>query len=159
MSSSTSFDALRRANPRNKASFATSVDAARARLATVGITDEPRAHHRRPRRRLIGVTVAGAAVAVTAVAVLLTTSSTRGVESAAAAIKKAVTLSAASAELSGTASVRMTHDGQLWAHKVVRWNGDDIEITDDTRERDDVRPRSLLRRLGRARQREEHRPG
>jgi hypothetical protein len=30
------------------------------------------------------------------------------------------------------ATVRMTQDGRLWAHKVVRWNGEDLEITDDS---------------------------
>jgi hypothetical protein len=56
---------------------------------------------------------------------------TPGVEDAAAVMKKAATLTAASADEPGTATVRMTHVGRLWAHKVVRWNGDDLEITDD----------------------------
>ncbi len=37
-------------------------------------------------------------------------------------------MTAASAERSGTAVVRMTHDGRAWAGKTVRWNGDDIAI-------------------------------
>jgi hypothetical protein len=47
-------------------------------------------------------------------------------------MKKAATLTAASADQSGSATVRMTHDGQLWTHKVVRWHGDDLEITDES---------------------------
>jgi hypothetical protein len=139
VSTSHSFDALRRANPRNKANFAQSVDAAAVvvaeRIATADGTGEPRARHLRPHRRFAGIIAAGAVLAAAAaVAVFLTVGSsgvTPGVENAAAAIKKAVTLTAASAEQSGTATVRMTHDGQAWAHKVVRWNGDNVEITDD----------------------------
>jgi hypothetical protein len=129
--------ALRRANPRNKASFAGSVDAAgaavRARIATAGTTDAPRVRHLRPRRRLIGVTAGVALAAAAAVAVFLTVGSSGvapGVDNAAAAVKKAASLTAASAEQSGTTTVRMTHRGQLWAEKVVRWNGADVEITD-----------------------------
>jgi hypothetical protein len=57
---------------------------------------------------------------------------TPGVENAAAAIKKAASLTAAAAEQSGTVDVRITHNGQLWAHKVVQWNGDDLAFTDDS---------------------------
>lgn len=136
MSRSESFAALRRANPRGKASFAEAVDAAaaevRLRIATAGMTVEP-PREIRPRRRLVGVTAGVALAAAAAVAAFLTVGSsgvTPGVENAAAAVKNAVSLTAASAERSGTATVRMTHDGQLWAHKVVRWNGDDLELTD-----------------------------
>jgi len=136
MSTSESFDALRRANPRSDADFAEAVDQAaaeiRQRIATA-VSDAPRAGRVR-RRRLLGVAAVGAAaVAVSAAAVLAVGSSgVPGVESAAAAIKKAATVTAASARQSGTATVQMTHDGQLWAHKVIHWNGDDVEITDDS---------------------------
>jgi hypothetical protein len=140
VSTSESFDALRRANPRNDASFAGSVDAAaaavQARIAAAGTTDAPRVRDLSRRRRNVGVSVAGVALAAAAaVAVFLTVGSPGvgpGVENAAAAIKKAARLTAASAERSGTATVRMTHDGRPWAHKVVRWNGGDVEITDDS---------------------------
>jgi hypothetical protein len=139
MSTSESLAALRRANPRGKASFAEAVDAAaaevRLRIATAGMIDPPRVRRRRPRRRLVGVT-AGLALAAAAVgAAFLTVGSSGvspGVENAAAAVKKAASLTAASAEQSGTATVRMIHDGQLWTHKVVRWNGDDLEITEES---------------------------
>jgi hypothetical protein len=98
---------------------------------------EPRLRHARPRGRLVGVTAAGIALAAAAaVAAFLTVGSsgvTPGVENAAAAIKKAATLTAASAEQSGTADVRITHDGQLWAGKVIRWNGDDVKLNDSSR--------------------------
>lgn len=97
---------------------------------------EPRLRQVRPRRRLVGVTAAGVALAVTAVAAFLTVGSsgvTPGVENAAAAIKKAATLTAASADKSGSVDVRITHDGQLWAGKVIRWNGDDVELNDSSR--------------------------
>ena len=138
MSTSQSLDALRRANPRNKPGFDEAVDAAAAevwaRVEAAVAADEPHPRQFRPRRRIVGVSVAGVALATAAaVAVFLTVGSsavTPGVENAAAAFKKAARLTAASAERSGSATVQMTHDGRLWAHKTVRWNGDDLEITD-----------------------------
>jgi hypothetical protein len=139
MSTSPSLEALRRANPRNKASFTEEVDAAaaavRLRIATAESTGERRERHLRPHRRLVPLMAGVALAAVAAVAVFITVGSsgvTPGVENAAAAIKRAATLTAASAERSGTATVQMTHDGQLWTHKTVRWNGDDVEITDES---------------------------
>ena len=142
MNRSESFEALRRANPRGQASFAETVDAAtaevRLRIATAGATDEPRVRHVRPGLHLVGFSAVGVALAAAAaVAVFVAVGSsggipggTPGVENAAAAIKKAVTLSAVSAQQSGTVNVRMTHDGELWASKVIRWNGDNVEISD-----------------------------
>jgi hypothetical protein len=140
MSTSQSFEALRRANPRSEAGFDEAVDAAaaevRGRIEAAVAADRPHGRRLRPRRRLLGVAAAGIALAATAaVAVFLTVGSsgvTPGVESAAAAIKKAATLTATSADQSGRATVRMTHDGQLWAYKTVRWNGDDLEISDES---------------------------
>lgn len=140
MSTSESLEALRRANPRRQARFAEAVDAAagavRARIETADTAG--RRHRRRPSpgRRLVGVSAVGIAlVATAAVAVFLTLGSssvTPGVENADAVMKRAATLTAASADQSGTATVRMTHNGQLWALKVVRWNGDDLALTDGT---------------------------
>jgi hypothetical protein len=45
---------------------------------------------------------------------------------------KAVTATAASAERSGTAVVRITHNGELWAGTTVRWNGDDMSLSSAT---------------------------
>jgi hypothetical protein len=138
MSTSPSLDALRRANPRNKASFNEAVDiaatAVRLRIATADST-EPRERHRRPHRRLVGLTAGVALATAAGAAIFLAVGSsgvTPGVENAAAAIKKAALLTVASAEQSGTATVQMTHDGRVWTHKTVRWNGDDIEITDQS---------------------------
>src|SRR4029453_17639500 len=130
MSTTEIFDALRGANPRSEASLAEEVDAVRAevrlRIAAAGVTDERRLRQVRRGRRLLGLSAAGVALAAAAaVALFLTVASagvTPGVRNAAAAIKKAATLTAASAEQSGTVDVRITHDGQLWAGKVVRWN-------------------------------------
>ena len=57
---------------------------------------------------------------------------TPGVDNAADAIERAATRTATSADQSGSVTVRMTHDGQLWAHKTVRWNGDDLAISDES---------------------------
>ena len=136
MTTSESFQALRRANPRAQEGFERSVDAVAdaVRLHLVTATDEAR--HSHPRRRLVRVSAAGAsvAVAVVAVAAFLTVGSSDdgpGVESAAAAVTKAATLTAASAERSGTVVVRMTHNGRPWAGKTVRWNGADVTIAED----------------------------
>ena len=140
MSTSESFEALRRANPRRKAGFAEAVDLAaaevRARIETAVIAEQPHGRQLRPRRRLVGVSAAGVSLAAAAaVAVFLTLGSSGvspGVDDAAAAMKTAATVTAASADQSGVATVRMTRDGQLWTHKVVRWHGDDLEIDDET---------------------------
>ena len=135
MTTSESFQALRRANPRAQEGFERSVDAVAdaVRLRLVTATDEPRPS--RPRRRLVRVSAAGVSlVVVVAVAAFLTVGSSGdgpGVESAAAAVTKAATLTAASAERSGTVVVRMTHNGKPWAGKTVRWNAADVSIADD----------------------------
>src|SRR5262245_37577105 len=134
--------ALRDANPRRDARFAAAVeadtDALRRRLADAlvdtPVVIPPRAR-RSPRRGALRVGTTGVALAVTAATVAFLTLGSSGkgpgVENAAAAIAHAATLTAASAERSGTAVVRMTHGGEPWAGKTVRWNGDDVEITRD----------------------------
>jgi hypothetical protein len=135
MTPSESFQALRRANPRAQEGFERSVDAVAdaLRLRLVTATDERRRSH--PRRHLVRVSAVGASLAVVvAVAAFLTVGSSGdgpGVESAAAAVTKAATLTAASAERSGTVVVRMTHNGRTWAGKTVRWNGADVAIAED----------------------------
>ena len=136
MTTSESFRALRRANPRVKAGFTRSVEAAadavRHRIAA-SHAEAPRYSLRR--RRLVGVSAAGAAVAAAAaVAAIVTIGSPGpgpGVESAIAAVKEAATVSAASAERSGTAVVRITHNGKLWAGTTVRWTGADLAVSRD----------------------------
>jgi hypothetical protein len=66
-----------------------------------------------------------------------------GVQSANAAFERAATITAASAELSGTAVVRMSHDGKPWAGSTIRWNGDDISVKSDIPDRNG-RPGSAL---------------
>jgi len=142
MKTADSLEALRRANPRHKAGFAEAVDLAaaelRVRIETAVGADQPHGRQFRP-RRLVGFSAAGIALATTAaVAVFLTLGSsgvTPGVQGAAAAVKMAARLTAASADQSGTATVRMTRDGQTWTHKTIRWNGNDLEITDESRGR------------------------
>ena len=77
---------------------------------------------------------ATAAVAAAGVAAFLTTGSPSGgpgVENAtAAAVERAATVTAASAEQSGIAVVHVTHNGEFWAGKTVRWNGADVAIAE-----------------------------
>jgi hypothetical protein len=141
MTTSESFHALHRANPRAQAGFARSVEAAaeaaRARIAATppDVAHTPRA----PRRRLVRLSAVGAslAVAVTAVSVLSGGSpgGGSGVESASAAVTRAASVTAASARESGTAAVRITHGGEVWAAATIRWHGDDLTLSRDAPQR------------------------
>jgi hypothetical protein len=59
-----------------------------------------------------------------------------GVANAAAAVKKAATVTAAAAERSGTAVVRIDHNGEAWAGTTVRWHGEDMAKEDMALPRD-----------------------
>ncbi len=145
MKTSESVQALRRANPRTRAGFAQLVDATAeavgAQLATAVADVAMDAGARRSRtgrpqaRRRAGVSLAGVTLAAgAAAAVFLTIVSPDGgpgIENAAAAVKKAATVTAASAERSGTAIVRITHNGRAWAGTTIRWNGSDLAVSRD----------------------------
>ena len=124
-------DALRRANPRAEAGFDEAVEAVsravRAQLGTRAAAQSPR----RSRRGLVRLSVALAAGAVAVAAVVSLSGGPSGAPDAAAAVRKAATVSAASAERSGTAVVRLTHDGDLWAGTTIRWHGDDVSVSSD----------------------------
>jgi hypothetical protein len=130
---SESIQALRRANPRGHEDFTAAVEeaatAVHARLATP-VTPSRRS----PRRRLIGASALAASLAAAAaVAVVLTVGSSGvRVESAEAAMRTAAATTAASAEESGTATVRITQNGAPWAGKTVRWNGADLAVAEDS---------------------------
>ncbi|HET7855544.1 MAG TPA: hypothetical protein VFL41_03730 [Gaiellaceae bacterium] len=135
MNTPDSLRALRAANPRLEEGFADSVDVVadvvRARVAS---TREPHPGRAPRRRRLARAAAAGGALAVAAaVAALLTLGSPRRgpVGDAAAAVEKAATLTSGSAERSGTAVVRITHDGKLWAGTTIQWNGADLALSQD----------------------------
>jgi hypothetical protein len=123
-------ETLRRANPRAESGFTQTVDVTAERLRAELLTATPQR-----KRRLVPLSAAGALLAAGAVVAALTFGSPSGgpgVENAAAEVKKAASVTASSAEHSGTAVVRMTHNGQLWAGKTVRWNAADMSITEDT---------------------------
>jgi hypothetical protein len=136
MNMSESFQALRRANPRAKEGFAQSVEAAadvvRAQIGTVN-APELRTRRSHPRRGLVGISVAATTLAATAAVVAFLTVGSPGggpgVENAVAAVKRAATLTAASAERSGTVVVRITHNGEVWAGKTIRWHGEDLYLS------------------------------
>jgi hypothetical protein len=136
MSTSESFEALRRANPRSRAAFAESVAAVRAQIAVTEAGRVESGRHRRP--GLVRLAVVGAAVtvaiAVAAVAVR-SPGGGPGVEDATAVVRKAATVTAAAAESSGTAVVRITHNGELWAGSTIRWNGGDLGVRRDAPQR------------------------
>jgi hypothetical protein len=139
MTMSGSLQALRRANPRAKAGVAESVEATadtlRARLAVDGGAPAPPTRHAVPRRRLgrafaVGAALAAAA-AVAAVLVVAPPGVGPGVANAAAAVRKAATVTAAAAERSGTAVVRITHNGSIWAGTTIRWHDRDLALSSD----------------------------
>jgi hypothetical protein len=131
MNTTDTLEALRRANPRHRDDFPEQVQAAtetvRARLAVAEPID--------PRRRRSRLPIAGVALAAAAAVAVFVTVGTPGggpgVESARAAIERAATVTAASADRSGIAVVRITHDGLPWAGRTIRWNGDDLESVGD----------------------------
>ena len=116
MSTPESIEALRRANPRSDAALAVAVEAVRARLATTDVIPV------RARRRRRNVTLGSDGTGP-------------GVEDATAAARQAATVTAAAAEQSGTAVVRITHDGELWAGSTIRWNGRDLGVRSDAPDR------------------------
>jgi hypothetical protein len=144
MTVSESFQALRRANPRAQAGFAQSVEAAadavRAQIVTAGEPHATRTGRSHRRRRLVGTSAAGGSLAAAAAAVAFLTVGSPGggpgVENAVAAVKRAATLTAASAERSGTAVVRITHNGEVWAGKTIRWHGEDLSLSGEVPRRD-----------------------
>ena len=159
MNTNGSIRALRRANPRAKAGFAESVeataDALRGQIVTTtaGATVEaaapgPGRGPSAPRRRLVRASTVGTlAAAAAAVAVFLTVGGPGtgpGVANAAAAVRKAATVTAAAAERSGTAVVRIDHNGEAWAGTTVRWHGEDMA------KEDMAPPRDVPKRPGRA---------
>jgi hypothetical protein len=147
MSTSNSFQELRRANPRSRPEFERSVEAAeasRTRIVMSSVAAPSEAGpswptSRRPvLRARVGLRAAGAMlVAAVAVTAFLTIGGPGGggVEGASAAVAHAAKATAESAGFSGTATVVITHDGELWAAKTVRWHGGDLVVVDGSPER------------------------
>jgi hypothetical protein len=94
----------------------------------------PRRRRSAPRRRVLRASTVGTLVAAAAaVAVFLTVGAPGtgpGVANAAAAVRKAATVTAAAAERSGTAVVRIDRNGEIWAATTVRWHGQDMAKED-----------------------------
>jgi hypothetical protein len=84
-------------------------------------------------RRTAALRAALVAAAAVAVGALVTLASPGGgpttVENAVAAVKRAAQVTAATADRSGTAAVRITHNGELWAGKTIRWHGQDLSVS------------------------------
>jgi hypothetical protein len=144
-----SIDALRRANPRHKPGFTRMAHGLTRSASTLGGRDPQfstvdlssgRAR-RTPRSRRLGSRRLGpvigipsaAAVIAAVVAAVLAVGSPNGspTVSPAAAIEQAATVTAQAAEDSGTVSIEVTQDGELWASRTVRWNGSDISVTNE----------------------------
>ena len=134
---SESLQALHRANPRTRDGFREWLDvtavAVRERIAT-SAPPQPKLV-RSPHRSLARVSIVAAALAVAAAAAAFSTvgwpGGGPGIETARAAARKAATLSAASAERSGTAVVRITRNGEIWAGTTIRWHEGDLAVSAD----------------------------
>jgi hypothetical protein len=151
MNTSDSMQALRRANPRGSAGFAASVDAAATAVrATISAADaagdatapwerdgHPGSRRSRPRVRAAWVSLAAAAAAGVAVAAFLATRAPSGGPSAVATttvpatvtLVKAAEVSGSLADQSGTAVVRLVHNGLPSAASTVRWGGRDLSVS------------------------------
>ena len=129
MSTTDSFQALQRANPREHAGFAATVEAAGGAVRTRIAAADGAAPRRS--RRIVRLSTAGVAVAVALAAFVAVgdLGGGAGVEDATAAFRQAATLTAATAERSGTAVVLITYVGEDWAGSTIRWSGDDISIS------------------------------
>ena len=131
--------ALRRANPRSQPDFGAAVEgcaeAVRSRMGVVDVGCEapPSRARRGVRLSLLGAPLVAVAAAVALV--FGPPGTGRGFESAAAAVHRAASQTAASAQLSGTAVVRVTRAGELWAGVTIRWHGDDLSLSRGTPQR------------------------
>jgi hypothetical protein len=158
MSTSDTFQALRRANPRSEPGFERSVRAAdvvRARIvasseaaprAALGVRQHVSRSARRGGARRLGLRAAGAALAAGAVVAAFLTMGLPGgggVESASAVVNHAAAATAESGDHSGTATVEITHNGELWAGTVVRWNDGDLSVADTAPVRAGIPSREL----------------
>ena len=100
MSMPESFEALRRANPRAKPGFADSVETAAGAVHNeIAAADDTAPPRSRPRRRLVGLSAAGAALA------------------AAVAVVAFVTIGSSSAS---TATTFLLRSGSPWAPPAIR---------------------------------------
>ncbi|HYY78222.1 MAG TPA: hypothetical protein VFD04_03445 [Actinomycetes bacterium] len=86
---------------------------------------------RRVRRRRLLVPSLAAVAATAAVLAVASPIGGPGVASAAAAVRKAAAVTAASGERSGTAVVRITHENRAWAGATIRWHDRDLSVTQD----------------------------
>lgn len=84
------------------------------------------------RRRAVGLSVAAVlAAAAAGVTAVVVSGGGPGVVSAYAAVNAAAAVTAESARESGTAVVRMTHGGEIWAGTTVVWNDGDLSVATD----------------------------
>jgi hypothetical protein len=134
MNASDSLQALRGANPRAQAGFAESAQAAAEAVHAQIVAMPPVVRPSRRRGRRVALAIAPLA-AIAVAAAMLVIGSPGGdpvVENATAAVRQAAAVTSASAERSGTAAVRITHNGALWAGTTIRWNGEDLAVSSDT---------------------------
>ena len=123
---------LERANPVDESDLPAPEDT-RARLLRDRILTEPVPRNRSRRRALRPALPCRISAAVGALVLVGTPGGGADVEDAAAAVQQAAAVTAASAERSGTAVVRITQGDELWAAKTIRWNGDDLSLSDEGR--------------------------
>ena len=120
MNTSEGLRALRRAKPRARAE---EVAAVRAQVVDLQAPAPAK-------RRVLALAAAAVLVAATGVAaVTMIGSRGAGIEDATAAVRQAAAVTAATAERSGVATVRITRNGSRWAGARIRWQGRDLAVT------------------------------
>lgn len=127
-----SLKALREARPCNQPGFDNSIEryeALRMQIAATPFAAPRRLPQLTARRRLIGLSAAGAALALAAVLVVLLLTAASP-ESAYAEATKAVAATSADALDSGTMTLRVTHDSNVWMLNTTRWNGGNISLSE-----------------------------
>jgi hypothetical protein len=143
MSTERALQLLTRENPVREADLP-GADALHVSVLAERILLEPRQREPRRTRRARRISALGAAgatfAAVAAILMVASPGGGRGVEDAAAAVRNAAAVTSESAERSGTAVVRITHGGELWAGRTIRWHGHDLSILGE----DPLRQRAVV---------------
>ena len=135
-----SLEALRQSDPRVAAAFSARVTAHQGLKAEIMATEPTREREGRrvtspvrSRRRVLGLSAAGAAVVIAGAvtAILLVTGGNAGLTvspaSAAEAVKKAAVATSAAAQ-SGVISTVLLIDGEAQVGNTISWNGDDLAL-------------------------------
>lgn len=117
MHDTSALEALRDANPRHVRAFDDAVAALEPRPAAREV----------PHRRTLRVPAVAALAAVVVVGLITAWPQAATNHT----LERAVLASTQAADESGTVSVHITRNGEVWASRTVRWHGEDLSLTND----------------------------